>query len=232
MIVDPEFFRHLKTERLVEMTGNPDSPLAVIRLWAYCHDHRRSEFPNMTPKELERVCAWRIETPKCHHALLKCGFLKRVSRQRGFSVHGWDERNSKLVSSWRNGAKGGRRASSSSRELSTSSENEDTSFEKDSVESGVFEEPNKEFGSIDSIRSDQRGVDKIRSDGMRPRDVTEVVEYAAAITAFDASPFAESWFRKMERSEWVMKDGSGSMQEWRNVFFRYAETASKGRGAA
>lgn len=107
MIVQPDFPDHWKTRLLVEITGDPAAPLAVIRLWAHCQNCKRGEFSNMTPAILASVCHWQNSKVKCHVALIQAGFIKKIP-SGGFAVHQWAEHNAKLIANWENGAKGGR----------------------------------------------------------------------------------------------------------------------------
>lgn len=107
MIVQPDFLDHWKTRLLVDLTGDPTAPLAVIRLWGFCQTSKRSFFPDMTPAQLASIVHWGDRKPACSTALVKAGFVEKLS-PKGFTVHEWSEYNSKLLANWENGKKGGR----------------------------------------------------------------------------------------------------------------------------
>lgn len=110
MIVQPDFLGHWKTRLLIEITRDPAAPLSVIHLWAHCQQRRRGDFPNMTPQQLASICHWGERKPDCYLALLKAGFIHRIS-PKGFEVHEWEEHNKQLIQKWKAGEKGGRPAS-------------------------------------------------------------------------------------------------------------------------
>lgn len=107
MIVQPDFPEHWKTRHLIELTGDESAPLAVIRLWAHCQHSRRSEFPEMTKEQLASVCRWNDRKPPCHVALVKAGFVERLT-PKGYAAHQWSEHNAQLLQKWQAGQKGGR----------------------------------------------------------------------------------------------------------------------------
>jgi len=107
MIVKPDFPEHWKTRLLVKITKDESAPMALIRLWAHCQNSHRWEFPDMTPKQLDSVCHWGDRKPACHTALIKTGFVDRLS-PKGFAAHGWNEHNAQMIQKWQAGAKGGR----------------------------------------------------------------------------------------------------------------------------
>lgn len=111
MIVQPDFPEHWKTRQLVQLTGDDSSPLAVIRLWAHCQSNRRWRFPNMTKEQLASVCKWDHRKPPCHVALVKAGFVEKMT-PKGFVAHQWDEHNGQLTQKWHAGQKGGRPSAS------------------------------------------------------------------------------------------------------------------------
>ena len=107
MIVQPDFCEHWKTRLLVEITGDESAPMAVLRLWAHCQHSRRCQFPDMTPPQLASICRWGSRKPACHAALVKAGFVEKLT-PTGFMAHQWDEHNAQLLQKWRAGEKGGR----------------------------------------------------------------------------------------------------------------------------
>ena len=111
MIVHPDFPEHWKTKMLVDLTGDPSAPLKLIKLWAYCQYQKCCEFNNLTPDKIKAICGFEGDPAKIYHILkVKCGFLDEIERDGKVfvKVHDWDVHNSQLISSWENGAKGGR----------------------------------------------------------------------------------------------------------------------------
>jgi hypothetical protein len=107
MIIQPDFLEHWKTRALVELTGDEAAPLAVIRLWAHCQSSRRGFFPDMTPAQLASICRWRCKRISCHTALIRAGFVEKLS-PKGFMAHEWAEHNRQLLQKWEAGKSGGR----------------------------------------------------------------------------------------------------------------------------
>ncbi len=107
MIIQPDFPEHWKTRLLVKITSDESAPLAVVRLWAHCQHSRRDKFPDMTPAQLASVCHWDNRKPACHVALVKAGFVERLT-PKGFRAHQWSEHNAQLLQKWQAGQKGGR----------------------------------------------------------------------------------------------------------------------------
>ncbi|MEI6197017.1 MAG: hypothetical protein WCS42_22100 [Verrucomicrobiota bacterium] len=107
MIVQPDFLDHWKTRQLVDLTGDPASPLVIIRLWGFCQTSKRSYFPDMTPAQLASICHWGQRKPACHVALMKVKLVEKLT-PKGFAVHQWNEYNAKLLANWENGKLGGR----------------------------------------------------------------------------------------------------------------------------
>ncbi|MBN2507767.1 MAG: hypothetical protein JXQ71_13850 [Verrucomicrobia bacterium] len=108
MIVNPDFPDHWKTRALVKLTGDASAPMAVLRLWAYCQNRKQWQFPAMTAQQLASICLWGDRTPACHVALVKAGFVDKLS-PRGYAAHQWGEYNAQLLQRWEAGKRGGRR---------------------------------------------------------------------------------------------------------------------------
>lgn len=107
MIVQPNFPEHWKTRLLIQITKDESSPLCVLRLWSHCQNSRRDKFPDMTPAQLASVCHWNDRKPACHVALVRAGFVEKLS-PKGFAAHQWAEHNAQLLQKWQAGQKGGR----------------------------------------------------------------------------------------------------------------------------
>jgi hypothetical protein len=109
MIVEPDFLDHWKTRMLVEVTGEPSAPLAVLRLWAHCQNRKAWTFPGMTADVLKSVCQWPKDAKTFYDAMRKAGFVH--VKGKTLSVHDWEKVNAMLISAWENGRKNrGRRA--------------------------------------------------------------------------------------------------------------------------
>ena len=107
MIIQPDFLEHWKTRQLVELTGDEAAVLAVLRLWAHCQNSKRGFFPEMTPAQLASICRWRCKRIPCHTALIRAGFVEKLS-PKGFIAHQWAEHNRQLLQKWEAGKTGGR----------------------------------------------------------------------------------------------------------------------------
>jgi hypothetical protein len=107
MIVQPDFLDHWKTVLLVELLGDKLAPLYVIRLWAHCQNRKTNRFPKGNPAMLKAVCkATDHDAIKFESAMADSGYI--VFEGDEFIAHDWDEINASLISSWKNGKKGGR----------------------------------------------------------------------------------------------------------------------------
>ena len=111
MIVQTSFFTHWKTILLIDLTGDPAAPLKLQKLWAYCQDSKAFEFSNMTPKKIKAIGGFEGDPDEIYHILKDdCELLDEFERDGKVIVrlHDWDKYNSSLISSWKNGARGGR----------------------------------------------------------------------------------------------------------------------------
>jgi hypothetical protein len=106
VIVEPDFLDHWKTRELIRITGDPSSPLVVLRLWSHCHYRKTSRFMNLPDTALASICRWEKSPQELRAVLLEVGFLEQRGDQT--IVHDWDVSNRMLISAWNNGAKGGR----------------------------------------------------------------------------------------------------------------------------
>ncbi len=106
MIVEPDFLSHWKTQALVDELSDPMAPLYVIALWSHCQQRRTATFEDLPPNALKAICRYKGDGEKLLSALTSSGFIDPT--ERGFEVHGWAERNVKLLRNWKNGSKGGR----------------------------------------------------------------------------------------------------------------------------
>ena len=92
---------------LVDLSGDPASPLYVLRLWAHCQQRRTARFTGLAPSSLKAICrAGALEANKLRSILLQCGFIRADGDLT--IVHDWEATNASLIRSWENGKKGGR----------------------------------------------------------------------------------------------------------------------------
>lgn len=106
MIVTPEFLHHWKTELLIQRTGDPASPLMLIRLWGHCHQRKEWIFKGLSNDALKAICKWPGDAQELYKILIECRFIDKM--KNAIQVHGWEEANLSLVKNWKNGIKGGR----------------------------------------------------------------------------------------------------------------------------
>lgn len=109
MIVHPDFRSHWKTRRLVEVTGDKESPLWLISLWGYCQLQKRFTFEKgELVRCLAGVCMATIKGDKLLSFFTDCGFV-RIDGET-VTIHDWEKANRMFVSAWTNGRQGGRPA--------------------------------------------------------------------------------------------------------------------------
>ena len=105
MIVERDFLTHWKTRLLISELGET-APLYLIALWGHCEARRTDTFDKMPPAVLAAVCSFPGK-PKALDLALQAG--PWIYREGDLvTVHGWRERNTKLLASIENGKKGGR----------------------------------------------------------------------------------------------------------------------------
>lgn len=104
MIVTSDFFDHWKTKALIELSGRPESPIWLMRLWAHCYNSKTTRF-RLPDIALKAICNVPAEVPAEQWLkwLVDCRFLDGKSGD--WTVHGFAEANAKLASAWVNGRK-------------------------------------------------------------------------------------------------------------------------------
>lgn len=108
MIVQPNFLDHPKTRQLVvELGGDELAPLYVLRLWGHCQNQKKHRFPQMSAPMLCAICCAKCAPQQLWLALQNAGFIR--FKGDTLIVHEWDKYNQSLITSWRNGKKGGRK---------------------------------------------------------------------------------------------------------------------------
>jgi hypothetical protein len=90
MNVDPDFFEHRKTRRLVALVG-PEGVAPVLRLWAYCARFHAEDglLADYNPEEIESLAGWDGKPGTLLEAMLKVGLLDREGE--GVVIHDWKE---------------------------------------------------------------------------------------------------------------------------------------------
>jgi hypothetical protein len=109
MIVETDFLDHWKTQMLIEMLGDPASPLCLIRLWAHCQQRKEYRFDQgkLTPAILKAITRSPADKQALWDALVEVGFLD-LHEDGTVEAHGFYDSNSQLIAKWVNGKKGGR----------------------------------------------------------------------------------------------------------------------------
>lgn len=91
MILDRGYLDHWKTNLLRQLTGLPHASELPIRLWEYCEARRDDFVEDRTGHVIAGICRAGIEPKALITALIQCRFI--VKEPKGFTVHGWRERN-------------------------------------------------------------------------------------------------------------------------------------------
>lgn len=107
MIVQPNFLDHWKTRLLQsELSDDPNAPLYVLRLWGHCQEQKTHRFPGMSAGSLAAICCYKSSPEQLWLAMQSARFI--VVKNQTLEVHQWDKYNAGLITSWKNGRKGGR----------------------------------------------------------------------------------------------------------------------------
>lgn len=108
MIVDPDFLDHWKTRLVVDLLGGDEfAPLYILRIWAHCQTRKKADSIVITAVGLRALCRCStVPGEALEAALIEAGFIAREGD--AIRVIDWAARNSRLVTAWQNGAKGGR----------------------------------------------------------------------------------------------------------------------------
>lgn len=96
--LDPAYFTHRKTVRLVAKLG-AGAELLPIRLWAYCAAHHPKDgaLHDYSEAELEALLGWQGELGQAISALVVLGFLDANSDLTGWVCHDWLEHQGHLA---------------------------------------------------------------------------------------------------------------------------------------
>lgn len=108
MIVQPDFFDHWKIRQLAKLTGRPESPLWLQRLWGHCQTSKAYKFKGLPATALTAICCVPpdISPDKWRDILLECRLIEIDGAT--MTVHDWKKQNAKLLANWKNGKFGGR----------------------------------------------------------------------------------------------------------------------------
>jgi hypothetical protein len=145
MIVDPDFLDHWKTRLVVDLLGGDEfAPLYILRIWSHCQTRRKADEITITTAGLRALCrCTTVPAEALEAALVEAGFIEREGDS--IRVVDWAARNSRLITAWKNGAKGGRGNAkpkpAENAENAETAENGDES-EPDANPTGTQDEPN------------------------------------------------------------------------------------------
>ena len=117
MNVHPTLPDHAKYLMYKATLGHPDALEFLLRVWAHCQvKSRGSNWGKVTDRYLEISVRW-PGAPGALFAALSAPYENKpgwVHRKKSgeLVVSGWDEHNVPLINAWKNGAKGGKPATS------------------------------------------------------------------------------------------------------------------------
>jgi gas vesicle protein len=260
LIVHPNFLDHWKTRLLVKITRDESCVLAVLRLWSHCQNSHRNIFPDMTPAQLASICHWGKRKPSCHVALVKSGFVDRLT-PKGFAAHQWDQHNRQLFQKWAAGEKGGRkrkdknandlplseepvgyrpptdRVPDKTRPDQTRSDLDETRPDQTRPESPAFvssssnEDPRTEGRTEKLLVKELVGGLVGRTTALQFRPPTEAeVRHYLCLQFNGAEEFAGPFLKAMQKQKWRSSNGQ-IVGDWRAVAKKYASNAElKRRG--
>ncbi len=89
-----------------ELDGDPRAPCYVLRLWGHCQQQQTHRFPKLSAVALAAITGFKGAHEALWLALQNSGFIELKGDV--VEVHEWDKYNASLITSWRNGKKGGR----------------------------------------------------------------------------------------------------------------------------
>lgn len=111
MKIDPGFTSHWKTRRLLAACG-PEAVLGLLALWGDCQIRRRWQGLDLTARKVAAIMRCDGDAEKLWAALTDpdCPWLD-PEPDGTWTVHGFEEHQTQVISMWRNGSKGGRKSS-------------------------------------------------------------------------------------------------------------------------
>ena len=89
-----------------ELQGDETAPLLVLRLWAHCQVKKTHRLGRVSAAALKSICRYKGAHEALWLAMQNSGFIEVKNEQ--LDVHEWSVYNAGLITSWKNGAKGGR----------------------------------------------------------------------------------------------------------------------------
>jgi hypothetical protein len=94
--LDPDYFEHPKTRRLVGLLG-PKSEIYPIRLWCYCSKYHpeNGRFINYAAQEIEAILHWEGEKGLCVTSMEKVGFLNKKGAV--YEINDWKEHEGHII---------------------------------------------------------------------------------------------------------------------------------------
>jgi hypothetical protein len=104
MIVSTDFYTHWKTKLLIRKLGS-DGIIALQKLWLHCQCSK-SQRIEADLEIIASITDWQGDPESLERALIEAKFAKRDGRH--IVMHGWEERNAKLLANYSNGKSGGR----------------------------------------------------------------------------------------------------------------------------
>lgn len=101
MIVSANLCHHQKFLKLKKTVGIA-AMHHLVSLWAHCEiDQRGAQWLEVDSAYVERVCEWEGVSGLLFSALEACRFIDVFEGR--VVIHGWDERNARLLHNWRGG---------------------------------------------------------------------------------------------------------------------------------
>lgn len=210
MIVEPDFLSHWKTQMLVDLLEDSCAPLCVIALWAHCQQRRTDCFQNLSANALKAICRFSGAADKLRDALEEAGFIRRDGDS--LVVHGWAERNAKLLSNWSNGPKGGRK---SSQQETQGEPTDNPNTEKSEI--GLTQtEPNDNpirvwVPKSEPIRVDKRREEESGKEEHTHKPASDWPESEESVRKRAPSVVCEPDFIEFAVTEWNALSGSGGL---------------------
>jgi len=93
--LDPNYFQHPKTLRLIGLLGK-GADVLPIKLWAHCAKfHVDGELRNYSEAEIESSIAWTGASGQFVESMLKVGFLDKKGSE--YILHDWEEHEGHLI---------------------------------------------------------------------------------------------------------------------------------------
>jgi hypothetical protein len=113
MRIEVELLSHPKFLRLKKGVGQR-ALTSLVYLWGHCQSNMRGEVWRVKGDPatyVERTCHWTGKPRALYSALVQAGFIEPPPTEKGktLRIHDWEQWNSRMIASWRNGQRGGRK---------------------------------------------------------------------------------------------------------------------------